>query len=486
VEKLVGEAFNRLDQTAEKVMQALAIYNRQVGPAAVDFLLQPYLPSIDSALVLNRLVNMHFARRDSGKYYLHTADREYALSTIPETQADTAFSRHDLALRAADYFAQARKPRTEWKKLEDVAAQLAEFDLRCTAEDFNTAASVLNEIDSEYLLQWGHYHLLIEMHLLVKDKIADFDLRMANLNGLGLAYISAGKTKEAIDSYQQGLEVARKAESQYWEVSILSNLGGGYLAIGNVEKAIEVQQQALSIAQKIGDRINEGVIYGNLGDDYSLLGDMTNAIKFSEQALAIARELESRYIETAILNNIGHDLLALGNYDEAVDKFNQSIKISDDISAVQAQNYARWGMAKAYLFQDRLALAKSAVEDALAYDVPENNHNTTTLRGMILLRQGDAPVAALEFRRAIAQADEILAITPEFYDALDAKGLALSGLAISQDPKDISDAIEMFHRARKIASHAGIIDRAQRLLDELATCDQGGLLKDVRKAVAGN
>jgi tetratricopeptide (TPR) repeat protein len=247
-----------------------------------------------------------------------------------------------------------------------------------------------------------------------------------------------------------------------------------------------VQQQALSIAQKIGDRINEGVIYGNLGDDYSLLGDMTNAIKFSEQALAIARELESRYIETAILNNIGHDLLALGNYDEAIDKFNQSIKISDDISAVQAQNYARWGMAKAYLFQDRLALAKSAVEDALAYDVPENNHNTTALRGMILLRQGDAPAAAQEFRQAIAQADEILAITPEFYDALDAKGLALSGLAISQDPKDISDAIEMFHRARKIASHAGIIDRAQRLLDELATCDEGGLLKDVRKAVAGN
>jgi hypothetical protein len=83
VQKLVGEAFNRLDPSAQKVMQALAVYNRPVSPAAIDYLLQPHLPSIDSALVLNRLVNMHFARREAGRYYLHPADKEYAFSIIP-------------------------------------------------------------------------------------------------------------------------------------------------------------------------------------------------------------------------------------------------------------------------------------------------------------------------------------------------------------------------------------------------------------------
>ena len=109
-------------------MQALAVYNRPVSPAAIDYLLQPHLPSIDSALVLNRLVNMHFARREAGRYYLHPADKEYAFSIIPEkdlTTKDTkvtkenqeessqlfAFTQHDLLNRAADYFAQARKPR---------------------------------------------------------------------------------------------------------------------------------------------------------------------------------------------------------------------------------------------------------------------------------------------------------------------------------------------------------------------------------------
>ena len=84
VEALVGEAFNRLDVNAQKVMQALAIYNRPVIHAAVDYLLAPHLPAIGSAPILQRLANMHFARKESGKFYLHPVDREYAFALIPE------------------------------------------------------------------------------------------------------------------------------------------------------------------------------------------------------------------------------------------------------------------------------------------------------------------------------------------------------------------------------------------------------------------
>ena len=69
---------------AQQVMQALAVYDRPVTPAAVDYLLQPYLPGVDSAPVLNRLVNMHFARKEAGRYYLHPVDRAYAFARMPE------------------------------------------------------------------------------------------------------------------------------------------------------------------------------------------------------------------------------------------------------------------------------------------------------------------------------------------------------------------------------------------------------------------
>jgi len=69
------------------------------------------------------------------------------------------------------------------------------------------------------------------------------------------------------------------------------------------------------------------------------------------------------------------------------------------------------------------------------------------------------------FTRAIAQADEILSKTAEYYSALDAQGLALCGLAViryqvsgdQEQGKDeiVADAIETFKKVRKIAPHAG-------------------------------
>ena len=49
----------------------------------------------------------------------------------------------------------------------------------------------------------------------------------------------------------------------------------------------------------------------------------------------------------------------------------------------------------------------------------------------------------------------------------------------------VDDAIETFRKARKIAPHAGIVKSVLRLFDELAKCDQDGVLKDVRNAAEG-
>ena len=119
VEALVGEAFNRLDVNAQKVMQALAVYNRPVTSAAVDYLLAECLPAIDSAPILQRLANMHFARKESGRFYLHPVDREFAFGLTVKGKmqgergcsSELRFTQHELLERAADYFSQARKPR---------------------------------------------------------------------------------------------------------------------------------------------------------------------------------------------------------------------------------------------------------------------------------------------------------------------------------------------------------------------------------------
>ena len=548
VEKLVGEAFNRLDPTAQKVMQALAVYNRPVSPAAIDYLLQPHLPSIDSAPVLNRLVNMHFARREAGRYYLHPADREYAVSIISEKDltAKTAkdakedqkeslrssrasrlesFTQHDLLSRAADFFAQARKPRAEWKKLEDLAAQLAEFDLRCAAGDYDTAASVLLEIDFDYLLLWGHYRLMIDLHEKLEGKISDKEFFRVSNNNIGSAYLMIGKLDSAIKHYEQSLEFAQTDTAkqheeaalgnlgaahyglgnpskaiQYWQQqsdiaieinnrrdqgSALGNIGSAYATLGNAPKAIEFHEQALVIFREIGDVRSEGNQLNNIGNRYIELGNAKKSIEFYKQALIIAREIGDRSGEGSRLSNIGLAHIILGDYQIAKEFFSKAIDIGDEISSLNIQSEGRKNLAQVYLFQNDLNNARTTIEAALQYDVPQYNHDANALHGIIALRQMEKETAQEAFTKSIAQADEILAKTPDFYSSLDAKGLALCGLALCADKKYIPDAIETFRAARKIAPHAGVVKSVLRLFDELVKCDEEGILKDVRSAAEG-
>jgi tetratricopeptide (TPR) repeat protein len=231
VEALVGEAFNRLDRLAQQVMQALAVYPGPVPPVAVDYLLQPFQPAIDSAPILKRLVNMQFVRRDAGRYYLHQVDRDYAVGRVPvgepsDRSADPLpFSRYALRERAAEYYQQTRTPRETWRTLDDLASQLAELELRRQTGDYDTAATVLLEISFDYLLRWGHARLARDLHERLHDYLTDPWKNAANLTGLGNAYSALGEVRRAIDHYQQALTIYRETGNRNGEAIALGNLG---------------------------------------------------------------------------------------------------------------------------------------------------------------------------------------------------------------------------------------------------------------------
>ncbi len=131
-------------------------------------------------------------------------------------------------------------------------------------------------------------------------------------------------------------------------------------------------------------------------------------------------------------------------------------------------------MSLAYLLLEDLSLARKCIEQSIKYDVPENNHNASALHGIIALRQGDEVAARGAFVHAIGQADEILSKTTEYYDALDAKGLALCGLAIADGGPKTKDK-------RKIQC-ADAIEDIQEGAEDCATCGDGekSVLRSVR------
>ena len=334
VEVLVGEAFERLDPLGQQVMQALAIYAAPVPSVAIDYLLQPFQPAIDSSPVLSRLVNMHFARSDAGRYYLHQVDRDYALGHIPPGQpgdqdgGPVRFTRYALQARAADYFEQTRTPRDSWRNLDDLTAQLAEFELRHANGDYDTAAEVLADIGFDYLQKWGHYRLAAGMHERLNGRLTELNWQMDNAGNLGSIYSTLGETEKAIDHNQQALAIARETGNRGNEGPWLGNLGNIYADLGQTEKAIDHYQQALAIARETGNRDDEGLWLGGLGSIYADLGQTEKAIDHYQQALAIARETGNRDDEGLWLGGLGNIYADLGQTEKAIDHYQQTLAIA--------------------------------------------------------------------------------------------------------------------------------------------------------------
>ena len=386
---LVGEAFDRLDPLGRQVMQALAVYAAPVPPVAVDYLLQPIEPAIDSGPVLSRLVNMHFVRSDEGRYYLHQVDRDYAVNRIPPGQCEdrgvepVPFTLYALQARAAGYFEQTRTPRDSWRSLDDLGPQLAEFELRWSNADYDTAAAVLAGID-DYLQRWGHYRLAVDMHERLSGRLNRPDGQMATANALGTSYATLGHTGRAIEHYQQALAIARETSDRSIESTALGNLGNSYSTLGNTGRAIGHYQQALAIARETGHRSSEGLWLGGLGGCYADLGQTGRAIGHYQQALAIARETGHRSSEGLWLGGLGGCYADLGQTGRAIGHYQQALAIAIEIGdrGIEGTALGSLGSRYATLGQTRQAVGHYQQALAIAREIGDRGSEGSWLGGL--------------------------------------------------------------------------------------------------------
>ena len=365
---------------------------------------------------------------------------------------------------------------------------------------------MLLDIDSDYLFLWGHYRLIAEMHERVQGKIEDRELRSTSLGNLGSVCRDTGQVQRAIVCYENALEIAQDIQDLWGEDAWLGNLGSCYANLGQTARAIEFYEQALAIAHEIGDRRNEDVWLGNLGNRYAELGQTARAIEYYEQAIVIDLEIGDRNGEGIDLSNLAYALIDEGRYNEAAESAQRSAEIGREISSPQVGNGANTMLALVCFYLDDLSAARNAAEVTKQYDYPQENAHGLFMLGLVALHQGDVAVARDAFTDAIAQADALLVHTPELFNVLDAKGVALAGLAVCAErlspsvPFDklragspgggevkggIVAAVAAFRAARAVNRDPGIVARVLRLLDALAVVDTDGILPLARAAAAG-
>jgi adenylate cyclase len=165
------------------------------------------------------------------------------------------------------------------------------------------------------------------------------------LKNIGLAHAIQGKYVEALDYYEQSLQLFRREDDKVGVANLLNNIGSIYANKGDDAKALEYCLQSLKIAEETGDKtrvmsalINVGSIYYNKKDP--------RALTYLLQALPHCQEAGDLQAFGIIAGNIGEIYADGGDDVHALEFYNKVLKVDpQSLSAAYAYN----GIGKLYL-----------------------------------------------------------------------------------------------------------------------------------------
>ena len=151
------------------------------------------------------------------------------------------------------------------------------------------------------------------------------------LQAMGIAYSMLNKPDEALQDYQQSLEIKRRLGQKKGIADSLNMIAEAYDGLGKSSLALKNYQEALKTYREIGDRQDVGNVLVNLGQFYHDRGNYDDALKLFKQSLQIQRDLGNENYQGVCLNNIGNAYLFKGDYDNAHTYFEQALQIREKI-----------------------------------------------------------------------------------------------------------------------------------------------------------
>ena len=495
-ELLADEAFNRLDADAQMVMQALAIFDEPIIVSAVNYLLLPFIPGIDSDSILQRLLVAQFVQEDEGWYTISSEYAEYARGRIApgepgekERMEDPPFTMISLYLRAAEYWKLVRVPEEEVAVLLDLLPQIKEMKIRTKAQDYNAAAGVMEEIFG-YLFGAGEFRLIIDLLDPIIDKIRGYHVVVGSLYRLGRACHGTTQYYEAISHFRQALDFAKQQGTKE-EISIfLAYLGDCYMELGKTRDALNLYIDAITIDHEVVEekgiedypRISEN--YRKVGECFLKVGSYEEAVNYFDHANNLLGPADLRGL-CYIYMGRASILIDANAIPDAIGLYQEILKYGDDVPDSQLQSDVRYGLGVAYLYSDLLDAAMEMLVAAQGIGYPPNEDNILAAIGVTALRLGEKDKAREAFEATIKEVEMQLNFAEENYDGLYSMGHARLGLALlkKKHAKWIEKALDAYRKALNINADAGVFTRESHLFRALLPADEKGVLEDVGVAI---
>lgn len=247
------------------------------------------------------------------------------------------------------------------------------------------------------------------------------------LNYLGFADSLTGNYQQAIDYYQQALRLVQQNNFSTGTAYVLRNLGDVYGLLGNYQQAIDYYHQSLNLFQENQDLHNQAITSTNLGVVYSDLEQCQTAIQYYQQALPIFQQEQDDENTATVLGNLGNCYGTAGNYEKALSYFQQALVGHRKTGNLSSEAFVLNNIGNVYLnsndnstaidyYQQVLAIFERIETRAL--EDRDNERVVLANLGVALSEQNQLDAAISALQDSVSLAEEIRQnIPPELQQA---------------------------------------------------------------------
>jgi two-component sensor histidine kinase len=193
----------------------------------------------------------------------------------------------------------------------------------------------------------------------------EIDQKFNNQEGIAKSYINIGVIYLNLSDYHTSLEYFLKAlkmvESngdKYSYGAVLKNIGSVYWYLKNYGKALEYFMKAKEIEQQLIDLEGVAGSLNNIGTIHWLANDYKKALDYFEQALVVARRIKDQIIIAGTLNNIGELYFSEKKYQKAMQYYEQSLAIKKEINDKSGIAYTLLNLGNLFLERNELDKAQ--------------------------------------------------------------------------------------------------------------------------------
>ena len=251
----------------------------------------------------------------------------------------------------------------------------------------------------------------------------------------------------ALDFYQQSLEIEENQGNKKNVATILDNIGDVYLDSGLYNSSIENYEKSMLLKEDIGDKEGISDAFSNIGNVYETTYDLNKAIDYYEKSAEVKDDIDDRDGLSDIMDNIGNIYYRQQYLEKSIDSYKKSAALNEQLNKQEnlGSNYNKLG--NAYFKMGNYDEARKYYERSL--EVKQETGNQKDL-SMTYNNIGNLNYNQSKYKKAISFYEKSLDLK-DGVDYIYGRAVSLFNLGNTYRQMNVfPKAIEQFEASKKI------------------------------------